>query len=245
MPEDRTEILRGAEKQLSRVVYELTWAGCFWGLKGAINYARQRAEYLTQLGEKVAALSSLSSTYYAAAGHAEAQAGLSLWLRPFWLFRDWYSSSRAERLSDRLFVIVGRDIRAMNPDELNIRASILHRAGRYHEALVCLEAALGRQGKLKADTRALLEVKMAEVLDRLGQGSKAEHLYQLAFGLKVEPTTSVRLYKSLGQHCLAFSEWERASSALATALKIAEENNLGDQIVKIKVLERKLLKLSG
>lgn len=220
-------------------VYDATWQGKLWGKNGAIHWSRARCLYLESIGKKAEASSAMSSTYYTAAGHAFARAKLASFLpKIFWMAVGLWYLVWALSHSNRVERILG--IEKMTHGQLDVRASILAKWGRYKKALRCLEEALSRPD-ITNDSRALILVKRGEVLYALHKLPLAAEAYIRASKIKgIKATTEVRVLKSLGQHYKRLGNKKFAQENLEKALTLAEKNNLGDQVVKIKALMKKL-----
>lgn len=229
--------LRDCEAQLAELAGRLTSAGDFWGREGAIRYSKKRAEYLRDLGDTAKALSALSSTYYSAFGNAWARVKLTAmpWQWLFWLFRAWRCRGQAVRYSDRLVGLVG-NIRSMSSDQLGTRSRVLFADGRYEESLECGWAALISVRRVSEKEAALIRAGIAETLDAMGRRQEALEQYQSVISMDLEPKVAVRVKKSWARHCLLVGDGEQALQVLTSALEIARQNNLGDQVVKLNAL---------
>jgi tetratricopeptide (TPR) repeat protein len=228
------KVLRDEEKKLRQELSKLTWAGKLWGRNGAIRWSRKRYKILEELGREAEALSALSSTYYTAAGQALARGeGLRvLW----WLPVAIWCLMRANLLSDRLERLLG--LSRMSSEELDCRARITFKAWRYKKALACTREALSRQD-LAPDTRALLLMGLAEILEALNKSgqmsSEVERIYNEIVSLctHLKPTTEVRIMKSYGEYLLNWDYPVEAEGILVQAIDVAREHKLGDQEIKI------------
>ncbi len=220
---------------LSRTIYEKTWKGEYWGQGGVIELSWGRYTKLLDIGKRPEALSALSSTYYSACGQAVARFRASF--NPVWLFRAWWCLRQAGKLSDELERLLSLDL--MSPEQLDIRARILFRQRRYALSKQVTQEALGRDG-LMPDTRALLEMGLAEISDQEREPAGA----QLAYGRalfeeeNLRPTTTVRIYASLTRYHTRWMQWRLAQTAAEKALAIAQTHGLEDQAIKLQpVLE--------
>lgn len=214
-------------------LFRLSWDGNYWGENGAIALSELVYSEKMALGDQ-SALSGLSSIYYSAAGNAASRTRSSTFLgKPFWLLRAFRCLRKAEKLSDELERKVG--VSKMSPDELDIRSSILRKAHRCDDALRCTQAGLSRSD-LSPDTRVLLEIGLGEIMDEVGNNKAAGEAYARAIGflMKIKPTTRVRYFKSLAEHYHRCKWHVPARNMAIKALKIAEDSNLTDQVVKIK-----------
>lgn len=223
---------------IGRKVYDLTWQGKLWGRGGAIAWSRKRYWHFRNLGKRAEAASSLSSTYYTAAGNAFALAKqLPMVRRTIWLLRGVWYLFWALAHSNEVERILG--VKNMTHGQLDIRASILAKCRKYARAQRYLQAALRRQD-ITDDSRALVLVKLGEVYQALGRPYPAEESYSQAAKMEgLKATTKVRVLKSLGQYYRRVGGKGRAQEYLQKALALAEKNNLGDQIMKIKALLKK------
>ena len=228
-------ILEKISEGLRQGIYAASWGGELWGPLGAIKLSKLRFQALKELGDEKGALSALSSTYYTAAGNARAKGRVG---RAFWC------AIQAMLLSDDLEEKYG--LRNLTPDELDIRSRILFMVWRYRDSLRVSREALSR-GISSPDTRALLEMGLAETLSALGKEIEATHAWARAIELatKVKPTTLVRVHRALAGHCFKIGDRERGHQELGMALRVAHENGLQDQIVKITALADRAEKKAG
>lgn len=224
---------------LSRQIHDKTWAGEYWGAGGVIVLTedRFRKSLHDSLGEpekEAAAYSSISSTYYSAAGNAYARfQRASLWTKPLWAIRAVRYLRKALEASDKVQALLG--LLGMTPDQLDIRSTILRSVGRWDEALRCLEEALARPN-LRPESRVLLLMGKAECLDREKKHPEAEDILHEAseICLAVRVQTQVRFHKAFGEHFERRRMLENARHEYETALWIARETGgLGDQEQKI------------
>lgn len=247
------EALKKAENGLREGVNALTWAGMLWGRLGAIRLSKLRYEFLRELNRHDVALSALASAYYTASGHARARATTgTAWLERlgWFILSGWYLKG-AVRLSDRLARFLS--LADMSPDQLGVRASILSKARRIGDALCCIEEALGRNG-VTADTRSLLLSSLGATHSALGNATEAAKAYRQARELldRIQPSTRVRVLRASAEFNLAsiatgeqpVSPVTRAWAIrdLNTALQLAYEHHLHDQVVKIQAILEKLAK---
>lgn len=217
---------------LGKKLHQKTWAGKFWGMTGAIRLAQKMARTLIfergTLGEKEG-LSMLSSTYYAAAGNASGHQG------PIWLFRKNWCGFRAVWLSDRLEKLCGGKNNMM-ASWLDVRASILRKAGREEEARSCIMVALSPDLKIPKETRALLFASLAR--DKgLNLRERMVILHSLK-GLAAEireGTVLVRLYRAIAE---VMKEFHMSDYRLFVykAEEIAHKDFLHDQELKLRVV---------
>lgn len=222
-------------------LYRLTWQGKYWGRVGAIAQAKRiygKREKFLSANQRC--LSALSSTYYSASANAAAHfRNASLFGQLFWFLRCVLCLEKAIRFSDELEELAG--VGGMDHDELDIRSTILRRAHRHNEALVCTREALSRT-HVPLGSRVLLEIGLGEIMDQMEKRSDADQAYLRAEVLVrkvdgvIEPTTTVRYYKSYALHYKHWGESQHAKDMLKRALEIAESNGLGDQITKINAL---------
>jgi len=227
---------------MGRRVYNLTWQGKLWGSDGAIKWSHVRYAYLSLFADrKGEGASALSSTYYTAWGNAMAQ----IWQGPLWLIRAVCCAFWA--LSWSRFAEKEIGFKNMNHGQLDIRGSILAKAHMYRKAEKYLLKALEKKD-ISIDSRALVLCKLGEVLDK-----KKNYRAGVFFGdarmlintRDVKNTTRVRVLGALGAHMLRMKKKrpldykEVAMMFLKQALEIAERDNLGDQIIKIKALMKK------
>jgi hypothetical protein len=225
--------------ELGKKVYDLTWQGKLWGRSGAIACSRLRFFYLESLGRAGEGASALSSTYYTAWGNAFSQ---------MWLFRGIWCAIWALSWSNLAEKAIG--LEKMNHGQLDIRGSILAMWYMYQRAEICLKMALEKED-ISIDSRALVLSKLGEVQDRkISNRIKGEDggiVFGEAMRIEgVKNTTRVRALKALGKHMLRKKrsrpldyKWV-AMRFFGEALEIAERDNLGDQIVKIKALIKKV-----
>jgi tetratricopeptide (TPR) repeat protein len=237
--EDKREVLLKVQESLGGIIYQLTWGGYLFGSLSVIPISRMRCRLLELLGRKTDGWSALASIYYTAYGNAFAKAELvGLAMKPVWRIRGIWYLWLALRISDRLERDVG--IKKMSPGQLDVRANILAaafwRPGRYKKALACIEEALSREDLSNGDL-ALLARKEGEIHDSLGEIVIANYAFKRALSFSdVEPTTRVRVLKSFAGHELNYGRAENAKFLIKEAIALAEKNNLGDQVIKIKAL---------
>jgi len=233
---------------IGRKVYDLTWQGKLWGQEGAIAWSRAHYRYFKLLGRAGDGASALSSTYYTGRGNAFSQ----IWqapikLKPFWLVRGIWCAFWALSWSNFAERKIG--LEKMTHGQLDVRGSILASWHIYRKAEICLRKALGEKD-LTNDSRALVLCKLGEVLDKKIPNRIRGEDGGMEFGdakllTEVKNTTRVRVLKALGRHMLRKKrsrplDYKRvAIYFLVQALEIAERDNLGDQILKIKALMRK------
>lgn len=233
---------------IGRKVYALTWQGKLWGREGAIAWSRSRFLYLKASGHPGDGTSALSSTYYTAAGNAFSQVSHApLSDKFFWLFRGIWCMFRALSWSNYTQRIIGFE--RMTHGQLDVRGSILAKWRLYGKAEKCLHKALEKKD-ITDDSRALVLCKLGEVLDRKILNRIRGDDGGIEFGKavriqNVKNTTRVRVLKALGAHMLRKKrsrplDYKRvAMNFLGQALEIAQSDNLGDQIIKIKALMKK------
>jgi len=223
---------------LDQKIYDLTWQGKLWGRGGAIAWSRTRYLHFKALGRGGDGAMALSSTYYTAWGNAFAQMKqVRFILKPLWLIRGIYCAFWALAWSRHAEKEIG--LENMTHGQLDVRASILAKWRRYEKARRCLAKALSRKD-ITADSKVLVLVKLGEVCDALGKRNLAANNYWEAYRVKgLKPTTEVRVLKSFGQHWRIIKNEKRAREHFERALILAEKNNLGDQMVKIKALMKK------
>ncbi|MFH0852516.1 MAG: hypothetical protein V1845_02855 [bacterium] len=225
-------------------VYTLTRQGKLWGKGGAIAWSRLRYKYLKAKGKELEGLMALSSTYYTAWGNALARARQNWLLAIFWLPRAIWALCKALRLSDE---VVG--LKNMTVGQLDIRASILaaafFRPGHYEDALKCINEALSRSD-ICTDSLALLKIKLGEIRDRQKADDGGIYFGEAQRMVSVKSDTRVRVLRALGAHMLRRKKSRPvdykivAMSFCLEAMGIAKRENLGDQIVKIRALMKKI-----
>jgi len=235
---------------IGRKVYDLTWKGEIWGTDGAIKLSHIRYAYLSVMNDyrKGDGASALSSTYYTAWGNAFSQFIVApIKLKLLWLIRGICCAFWALAWSRHAEKEIGFE--NMTHGQLDVRASILAKWHLYRKAEKYLRKALEKPD-ITTDSQALILCKLGEVLDRkLLNRIKGDH-GGIEFGdakriTKVKNTTRVRVFKALGAHMLRKKrsrplDYKRvAKKFFMQALEIAERDNLGDQIVKIKALMKK------
>jgi len=225
--------------ELGKTVYNLTWQGELWGRNGAIAWSKRRYRHLESLGREGDGASALSSTYYAAWGNAFSRG---------WLVSGIWCAVCALIWSNFSEKAIG--LENMNHGQLDIRASILVKWYIYRKAEKYLRKALEKKD-ITNDSRALVLCKLGEVQDRKIlnriRGEDGGIVFGEAVRIEgVKNTTRVRVLKALGQHMLRKKrsrpldyKWV-AMRFFGEALEIAERDNLGDQIVKIKALIKKV-----
>lgn len=230
------EIVEG----LSRAIYQLTWLGHFWGWRGAIILDEIRSWYIAHKldDDKIKTLSQRSSTYYAAAGNAKARASRTFIAKPFWLIVGAFCFFRALRLSNRFEKEQG--LHNLTANELDVRQSILRKAGRRRDALERIEMTLARND-ISIKTRVFLEIGKGEILEWEGKIQEASaiytHVWMLVNEFKDDPTTAVRICKAVAGYFLRHADG-RWIEAFEQGLRIAEENQLTDQIEKLNALKK-------
>ncbi|TSC52814.1 MAG: hypothetical protein LiPW39_539 [Parcubacteria group bacterium LiPW_39] len=224
---------------IGRKVYDLTWQGKLWGRGGAIELSRKRFKVLKTMGQESNGLFALASTHYTASGQANARAK-QVWLfwKLAWWWRGFWYLWLAERLDGQAQRIKG--IKNMTPGQLDVSASILAKAffkpRRYEKAIMLINEALGRKN-VAPHSRALLRVKLGEIYDILGRFNQAAIIYGIDLQVGgLEATTEVRVLKSFGHHYKRLGDKKKAREFLEKALVLAENHNLGDQVIKIKAL---------
>lgn len=227
---------------LSKAIYHLTWLGEFWGPEGVVALDEARARYLRISGDERRAVANLQSTYYAAAGNANAKAVESIFRETVWLPCADNFLIKAKRASDDLVQIAG-GITHMTPDELDVRSHILRKMEKYGEAMQCIEEALSRKD-IFPNSRALFLMGKAEVFAQ-GQGDfeRAQIFYETALvicrGFPIPASTCVRILKSMAM-TMKNKTLEERRGLLAKAKSLAEKEGFQDQIEKIEALERSL-----
>jgi len=238
----------GYADDIGQKVFELTWQGKLWGKGGAIACSRSRYEYLKIMKRERQGLSALSSSYYTAWGNSLARARLDWLLAVVWVLLAILCLRRAVMLSDEVEQLA-KGIKNMTLGELLVRGSILaaafFRPGHLRDASECIEEALTRED-ISYDNLALTKTKLAEIYDRKGEHEKADDIYRKVIGMAdVKATTLVRVRRSAAWHLFKWGKGKRTKKQLAMtflgiALLVAEENGLGDQIIKIKALMKKI-----
>jgi tetratricopeptide (TPR) repeat protein len=224
------------EENLKSKLGELIWAGQLWGSDGAISLAKQLPVPASQ-AEKIKYLSALSSLYYTAYGNASSQLMNSRGLKTaLWRFRRGVTRRKMLRFSYELLRASG-GIANLNAEELDIRASILRSMENHDEALEVVREAMSRKN-LSINNKVLLEIGLAESLYALGDTGEAAAAFKRAeTGIPgAKPETKVRFFKHYAVFLKRKGEREASEKAFQSALKIAEENNFGDQLIKIKAL---------
>jgi len=190
------------------------------------------------LGREGDGASALSSTYYTAWGNAFSRG---------WLVSGIWCAVWALSWSNFTEKKIG--LERMTHGQLDVRGSILALWYMYRKAEICLRKALEKKD-ISIDSRALILCKLGEVQDRKIlnriRGEDGGIVFGEAVRIEgVKNTTRVRVLKALGQHMLRKKRSRPldykmvAMRFLKEALEIAERDNLGDQIVKIKALMRR------
>ncbi len=231
--------------ELSRLVHDKSWAGDLWGPTGAIAYAEARFEQQMNSAqtdrERAGAHTSLSSTYYTARGNADAHLRKSEGdERERWSERSQTYLKKALHHSNEVERLVG--VEGMTPDQLDVRATILHSAGRTGEALGLVDEALARS-EVTPESHALLLTRKARIHDERGRHSEAAALLIQAReeAKKVRGQTQVRIEKAWGRHLEAVGDKEGAGEAYDVALAQAEHmGGMDDQVAKISALKKRL-----
>lgn len=220
---------------LSQAIYEETWLGNYWSLTGALILEWIRARLINRHGseeQKRSLLSGRSSTWGSAANQAKArsrkQAGTKLFWLAIYLFCGW----RALRFSNRFAKKVG--LENMSAPELDIRTSILRKAGEYDGALWCTVVALGKK-EVSTDGRALLLVSAGECQLALDSPVEANRFFRQAETLlpDTSPQVRVRVARALAAYHGRRSHHERAEELRTLAREIAEREGLADQLQKM------------
>lgn len=191
--------------------------------------------------------SALSSTYYSIVGTAFSQlkAGFQQKLiAPVrivawcitWLPLSVWCYWRMLLLSNRVVDLVG--YKNMTADQCDIRQSILRRRGQYKEAEKCICIALVKN-PLKAHTRGLLRVGLAEIYQKWGllQNAREQGLAAIRAAEETEgqdPRQAARIYRN----CANLFEIGGNGNYSATDLRrkaqeLAKSINASDQILKL------------
>jgi len=221
------------KRTLSLEIYDKSWAGDFWGVNGALTKAKELYWMIAGKGKKRDALSSLSSTYFSAAGNAKAIFFKArFYAKPLWVFRVVWCLFQANRLSDKLKRVAG--IEKMKISELDVRIAIMLAVFRMKSARKCLDEFISREEK-PSDTIALI------ISHFLNHRFVSKEFANKSMGdlrsLLLEPlrsTTRVRVLREMGLYQKRRGDWDGAREFFSEALKIAETEDLGDQILKIK-----------
>lgn len=238
-----------------------TLLGDFWGKYGAVSIQKQIVNFYRACCRRdkklndnrvyiipVAFLfSAASSTYYAAGGNAFSHIGqvqADLFSMPLWFWRGWKCLRKAEKYSDEFAKL--KPMKNMTLGELDTRACILSKRGRRNEAAGLLshgiKEILTKQTGTKHDLCLFLvhESEIISSMRKYDKENKAEANYQQAMKLSedeaVPALTKVRVMKSYGKFLAGVDKVVEAKDVLNKGLVLAEENNLDDQVVKIKAL---------
>lgn len=228
---------------LSKAIHHLTWLGEFWGPEGVVALDEARARYLKDAGDERRAVANLQSTYYAAAGNANAQLAKSIFWKTIWFIRAVKFLAKSERMSDDLVRIAG-GITHMMPDELDVRSHILRKMKKYDEAMQCIEEALLRKD-IAPNSKALLLMGKAEIFAQAQEFGGAHVVYAEAISLYerylrlIPSSTFVRILKSMAM-MQTHKTIEARKKILDKAKSIALKEGLHDQIEKIEAIERSL-----
>lgn len=234
--------ISGLDKRIS----ELTCKGLFFGKNGVIVMEKERLKLNRSFGQSpVELLSAVSSTYYAASGNAVSRAKVSnLFLKPLWCWRAWRCLRKAEKYSDEFAKL--KPMEDMSLGELDVRACVLHKSGRRDEAEELLSHGIMKilTGQLgtKHDLCLFLvhESEIISSIRKYDKENKVEKNYQQALKLSEDETvpvlTKVRVMKSYGKFLADINRNYEAKHLLDQAYWLAEENDLNDQVVKIKAL---------
>lgn len=232
--------LKGNKKTLALEIYDKSWVGDYWGANGALNKGVEFYRMLIGEKQKRDALSSLSSTYFSAAGNASANFYQArFYAKPIWVLRATVCFLQASRLSDKLEKFIG--ITRINPEELSVRIAILlasSRYKRYRRAKECTETAFS-QKIIKGDTKALV---LSYFLNSrfTPKNESIRHCGELRAILlrSLRSTTRVRVLRELGLFQKRRGDVEGAREYFSKALKIAESEGSSDQILKIQAVMR-------
>jgi tetratricopeptide (TPR) repeat protein len=134
----------------------------------------------------------------------------------------------------------------MSLGELDVRASVLNKAGRPDEAIVLLRHGIDKISTEKVGTEhdlCLFLIHEADVIvgmRKYHKDKEAEENYKQAMRLSEDEAipilTRVRVMKSYGKFLANVGRADEAKYLLHKAYQSAEENGLDDQTVKIKAL---------
>jgi tetratricopeptide (TPR) repeat protein len=234
------EALSKISDSLGTAIYHLTWAGHLFGPLSVIPLARMRLAVNKMEGRAADGFSAISSIYYTAWGNAMARAKQQKFLLSalYWLARGYWYLWLAIRASDKVLNFLG--YAKMSVGMLDIRASILTatfwRVDHLKDALACIMEPFGRPDNSKDDIALLLR-KKGEICYRMGDIDLAHYAFEAALKERpVMPSTRVRVLRSYIWYSRKQQNDNQAKRFANEAIELAEMNNLGDQIIKIKSL---------
>ena len=234
---------------LGEKISDLTLRGLFWGKNGALAWEKERFKIHKRFEEQfhfiTEFLSAFSSTYYAASGNAASRAReTSLFFKLFWYWRALRCLRKAEIFSDNFANFMPRE--NMSLGELDIRASVLNKAGRPDEAIVLLRHGIDKISTEKVGNEhdlCLFLIHEADVIvgmRKYHKDKEAEENYKQAMRLSEDEAvpilTRVRVMKSYGKFLASVGRTNEAKYLLNKAYQSSEANGLHDQTVKIKAL---------
>lgn len=161
-----------AVQGLDLAIYELTWLGRFWGEHGALALERARYHYLHLLDRRADALSTISSTYYAAAGSLRASA------HNRWFFLKLISLAQAKYFFEQSFYFTQTLIHdygydQLSTNQLDVIAHVLARKKRREQARVCINIVLARPDA-SPNNKALMYRLSADIAISRGEYGQAE-----------------------------------------------------------------------
>lgn len=224
-----------SDQRLAELVCTKTLASEFYGFSGALLLDEIRSYHLRRLGRRTEALSTRSSTYYAAARDASAQAANTrLPKKLFRLALGLLCKIRSERLADKL-VTEGGGFELLPPNQADVYVHTILARKRYEEA-VRLAGILLNRADASPDNKALMKRIQAEVLIIRGRYRDAEQLLDSALqsDTVLPPLTILRLLRTKGVLYDQRRNTQVADSFFERARAIALQHNFSGQLEKIK-----------
>ncbi|MBI3442641.1 MAG: hypothetical protein HY007_02655 [Candidatus Sungbacteria bacterium] len=185
-----------AVQGLDQAIYELTWLGQLWGPRGVLALERTRRHYLLLLGRHADALSTTSSTFFAAGGDAHARArNYGFPLKIILLPVAKYFFERSFLLTKKLIRDYGYD--QLSTNKVDFIAHGLTRKKYYEQATACMNIVLARPDATP-NNKALMYRLAADIEISRGEYRLAERDVARALELRssLGPETIIRILRT-------------------------------------------------